>query len=226
MNDKALDKVKKCLELAKSTNEHEAAQAIAMAQKLMKKYGLSDREIEFMNMGDAVSKSRVQVRPPVHIVALVNVIATSFGVKPLLLSDHGHCKVQFIGEEAESLIASYSFDLCIRELTRLRSDYVKTIHKNCKAYTKTVRADAYCRGWVSEVKNKLPVPEQEEEKRVMLKNFYDDFVSGQRITTTNAEAREKKGSDDFKHFMKGSSDGKKFNVRTPVSGKSNIKLIG
>ncbi|WP_172635991.1 hypothetical protein [Photobacterium profundum] len=139
-------------------------QAIAMAHKLMKKYGLSDREVEFMNMGSDVSNSKIQVKPPVHIVALINIIADSFGVKPLLLSNIGYSNVQFIGDEAESIIAAYSFDLCIREITRLRSEYVKTIHKNCKSFTKTVRADAYCRGWVSEVKRNLPVPERSEEK--------------------------------------------------------------
>lgn len=45
MNEKHLNKIQKCFDLAKSGNVHEAANALAMAQKLMKKYGMSDEDI-------------------------------------------------------------------------------------------------------------------------------------------------------------------------------------
>ena len=44
--EKVLDKIKKCLALGESANEHEAAQAIRQAQMLMKKYGISEIDIE------------------------------------------------------------------------------------------------------------------------------------------------------------------------------------
>ena len=43
---KVLEKIKKCLALGESANEHEAAQAIRQAQILMKKYGISEMEVE------------------------------------------------------------------------------------------------------------------------------------------------------------------------------------
>lgn len=36
--EKVLDKIKKCLALSQSANEHEAAQALKQAQALMEKY--------------------------------------------------------------------------------------------------------------------------------------------------------------------------------------------
>ena len=43
---KVLEKIKKCLALGESANEHEAAQAIRQAQILMKKYGISEMDVE------------------------------------------------------------------------------------------------------------------------------------------------------------------------------------
>ena len=40
-DDKILDKIKKCLVLASSANEHEAAAALRQAQKLMEAHGIS-----------------------------------------------------------------------------------------------------------------------------------------------------------------------------------------
>ena len=41
--NKAIEKIKKCLALGKSANEHEAAQALKQAQALMREYGISDK---------------------------------------------------------------------------------------------------------------------------------------------------------------------------------------
>ena len=43
--EKALDKIKKCLALSRSANEHEAAQALKHAQALMDKYGVRVRAL-------------------------------------------------------------------------------------------------------------------------------------------------------------------------------------
>lgn len=41
----AIEKIRKCLALAKSANEHEAAAALRQAQALMRKYGVEDGDI-------------------------------------------------------------------------------------------------------------------------------------------------------------------------------------
>ncbi|MFC0020178.1 DUF2786 domain-containing protein [Neisseria gonorrhoeae] len=41
--EKVLDKIKKCLALGRSANEHEAAQALRQAQALMEKYKVMPR---------------------------------------------------------------------------------------------------------------------------------------------------------------------------------------
>ena len=47
--DKIIAKVK-CLALAKSSNEHEAANALRQAQKLMQAHGISDLDVEHVDI--------------------------------------------------------------------------------------------------------------------------------------------------------------------------------
>jgi hypothetical protein len=59
MNDEdALQKVKKCLALAKSSNEHEVATALRQSQELIRRYELTDCEI---SMSD-IKEVRVHVQ--------------------------------------------------------------------------------------------------------------------------------------------------------------------
>lgn len=50
--EKVLDKIKKCLALGKSANEHEAAQALKQAQALMPKYEISDADVALSDIGE------------------------------------------------------------------------------------------------------------------------------------------------------------------------------
>lgn len=75
---KVLEKIKKCLALGESANEHEAAQAIRQAQILMEKYGISEMDVEL----SAVSEKGVgcsATLPNWHQV-LISRCAKAFGV--------------------------------------------------------------------------------------------------------------------------------------------------
>lgn len=51
---KALDKIKKCLALSKSSNPHEAAAALRQAQKLMHAHDITERELGAQQQGKDV----------------------------------------------------------------------------------------------------------------------------------------------------------------------------
>ena len=52
MSEKILDKIKKCLALASSANEHEAAAALRQAQKLMAQFGLTETDVTLADVGE------------------------------------------------------------------------------------------------------------------------------------------------------------------------------
>lgn len=59
--DKLLRKIKKLLALSKSNNPHEAASALAMAQKLMAENQLNQSQVEF---SQAHAKQKTAINPP------------------------------------------------------------------------------------------------------------------------------------------------------------------
>jgi len=61
-NDKILDRVKKLLELSKSANEHEAAQAAARAAELMQAHEITEAMLEVTRQGeDSVERVSEQI---------------------------------------------------------------------------------------------------------------------------------------------------------------------
>lgn len=220
MDDKALEKIKKCLSLASSGNEYEAAQAVRAAQALMRKYGVGHDDIAFMEMGKSISQSKVQAKPTSYIASLANVIASAFGVKPILTWDCGN-KIQFIGEYASAQVAGYSFDVCVRQLSIARKEYISTLHKNCKRQTKTRRADSFCDGWVFGVSRNLPVMDMEDEQSDLVDRYYSREVGEIKEAKVTDRATDK----ELGNYYDGLSEGKDFSVHAPVGGESEQILL-
>ena len=59
----AIEKIRKCLALAKSANEHEAAAALRQAQALMRKYGVEDGDILMAEVSEARVKAGAKTKP-------------------------------------------------------------------------------------------------------------------------------------------------------------------
>lgn len=55
--DEALQKIKKCLALAASPEQHEAAAAMRQAQKLMQQFGLSEVDVSLADVSEAGQKA-------------------------------------------------------------------------------------------------------------------------------------------------------------------------
>lgn len=65
MNKKdAIEKIKKCLALSKSANQHEAATALRQAQSLMEKYNIDADDAELLGIVDAEILGSGSQKPP------------------------------------------------------------------------------------------------------------------------------------------------------------------
>ena len=58
---KVLDKIKKCLALGQSANEHEAAQALKQAQALMEKYEVNAADIDLSQVSEQIGNGALQI---------------------------------------------------------------------------------------------------------------------------------------------------------------------
>lgn len=131
--DKLLRKIKKLLALSKSTNPHEAASALAMAQKLMTENQLNQSQVEF---SQTHSKQKTAMKSARYVHMLISVVTKAFGVEGYLSNaypgnDYGENKmhVVFYGAEERPEIASYCFDVLYRRLQAARKAFLDTQSK-------------------------------------------------------------------------------------------------
>lgn len=148
---KALDKIKKCLRLAASSNPHEAAAAMRQARALMDKYQVTDGDVLMADVQETMARSGSKVNPPTWEVQLSTTVAWAYSCGIVFLAGPGQWS--FIGEMSE--VASYTMTLLLRQVRQHRRDYIADKLKRCKTSTKTRRADLFCEAWVFSVRRKV-----------------------------------------------------------------------
>lgn len=182
--EQVLDKIKKCLALSKSSNEHEAGQAMKHAQVLMKKHNISIASVD-VNMTSA----KVNKNPSQWIRCLASVVSNATGTRVI---NSRMQEFQFFGVESNAEIAVYMFDVLKRQCTRARREYLKTI-SNYSTTTKNKYAESFCAGWVKSVSVLVDefVNSEEDNKKIeaAIKAKYNNLrnaKSGKK--SVNAEA--------------------------------------
>lgn len=84
--DKAIEKIRKCLALSHSSNEHEAARALKHAQALMRKHELSLDDLDDFEFQQALVICRDYEfgrKKPMTISSVVSVISNALGVRAI-----------------------------------------------------------------------------------------------------------------------------------------------
>ncbi len=186
---KAIEKIKKCLALSKSANEHEAAAALRQAQKLMQEYKVDDQDIEASRAGEAKAKSGVTTKPPLWENLLASVVARAFACRSIFAPGWSSRRAEwlFVGCGASPEVAQYAFVVLCRQLRAARSEYIQKTMRRCKTPTKTRRADLFCEGWVRSATALLPaLAGSESETRAI-----SAFVAAQYGEVAPLESRDR-----------------------------------
>lgn len=193
-----LEKIKKCLALSKSANEHEAAAALAKARTLMDEYNVTEKDVLISEVKEKTAKGSGISRPNGYEVGLANAVADAFQCVVLFVPGLRTSGWKFIGVDVSPEIAQFSFDVLFRKLRSSRTEYIKTRLKRCKQGTKIARADMFCRGWVTavhrEVRRFAKADEQTQDK---IKLYQDDKYPALRTTDGRVRKSGRKADDDF-----------------------------
>lgn len=153
MDDRILNKIKKCLALSNSPEPHEAAAALRQAQKLMEAYGVSQTDLSWSEIGEAEIKSKASVsRIKNWELRLVNLVAKAFGCNLLWLRSNSHAtdvygRYVFIGLKPQVVMAQYTCEVLQRKLIAGRTRFVSTLPATMSRKNKTIEADGFCQGW-------------------------------------------------------------------------------
>ncbi len=226
--NKLLEKIKKLLALSKSSNPHEAAKALALAQKLMAQNELNQSDIIFSEYD---SKQKFALNTPRYIHNLSSLICRAFAVEGYFSNhyagqEYGENKLHavFFGKEERPMIASYCFDVLYRQLQKARQDFNANQSKRLKRSTLIARADNFCEGWVLgvyEIINEFVVDTQEKEEMQEQRRKLNE-----KRKLTKGRVREVgicRERDDNSRDL-GYEQGKKAQLNRAVNGQETAKL--
>jgi hypothetical protein len=119
-----IEKIKKLLRLAKSSNEHEAALAAARAQELLAKYNLDEElltEKELPREAGVADTATVK-KPARWVYLLASSVAGAFDCQ-YAHSASGH--MLFFGVELDHEVAAFTFGYLYRAINRLAAQFMK-----------------------------------------------------------------------------------------------------
>lgn len=214
IDPKILSRIKKCLALASSANEHEAAAALNKAREIMAEHGLDDEALKLAEVElERTRRPTKANRPPRWELALIDIISGTFAVEPIILG----VDVGFAGIASRSTIAVYAFDMVRRIITRKRSDYIKQHLRRCKAGTKRARADHYCTGFVRGIEMEIIclVPER-RECELSKKWLAETFTRTESVKARAPAATKSRSTSD--DYWNGFDEGHKVKLHQGLAG--------
>ncbi|MFD2179604.1 DUF2786 domain-containing protein [Veronia pacifica] len=223
---KALKKIAKCLELGNSANINEAAQAIKMAQRLMKKYGLDQDDIDFISMGKTRSETLLPTSISDAILKIIRGINARFGVECVLINHKGLKIAEFIGDADKAIFAAFAFDIVYREMNENVGQFRNSFAGSGTSQNELAkRVRSYTIGWLEGALEKLPNIANDEGSDKKIKSYIDSQFKNIDRETFKKQLKEAMSSitDDYEKGMK---KGRQVSVSRPVSGTRDLKRLG
>lgn len=211
--DKALEKIKKCMARAESTDSpNEAETALRQARALMDQFHLDSGDILASNVSEDKVSCGTKACPPSWMQRLASVCAEAFGCTVVTSGFHlrrlseGSWSFRFIGVGISSQMASYAYSMLHHQLVRARRLFVAD-QKRCKLATKRRRGDLFAQGWIDAVSAKVRQFAGVDEQVKLAIGAYErkHFPS---METTTLERVEPRRAHDARSMTEGWKAGK------------------
>lgn len=221
--NKVLAKIKKLLALAKSGNEHEAANALRLAQKLMQEHRLSAQDVALAEVTkQEVKRANSADKQPLWSTLLSHTISKAFGVTHILSYSRAiGATIIFIGPQDRVEIATYCYEVLAGQLVKARRTYLAKLNKRLKLTTKTNRADLFAEGWISAVRHKVEALVPTESEQQLIKLFTAKHYP--KLVDAESRAAELK-KRDVNAYHEGAAQGSHVRLNAGVNGSEQGKL--
>ncbi len=221
MNVKVLDKIKKLLRLAKSSNPHEASLALSRAQKLMIEHNIGADNPELNGVCDETITSQLRIQtPPAYLAGLFNLVKEAFGCDGYFQPTFTRMEMVFIGHDQRPEIAGYVYTVLERQLTAARKEFMSTLSKRMKKANKTIRADQFCEGWVIGVYKKVEVFALSDDEKLQI----ESFKKSTSLEKANVRAAKSAGQKGNEARYQGFKESKNVVLNHGVPGQESKKL--
>lgn len=223
-NSPIIDKIRKLLALANSSNEHEAALAASHVQRLLAAHNLALADIEPDNKPHSADKVDATVAKtlPKWVRHLSAGICTAFDCQAI--HDPAAGKMTFIGVGVDVQIAAYTFAYLDKTVRKLCTNFMKH-HVNASAADRQreLMRQSYYLGAISTINSRLR--EQKEQtpttpgalvpvKESLIKRAMSDLgpirTVRSRLSYINSNA-----------YTKGQEDGRQIGMHKGITGSSS-----
>jgi hypothetical protein len=220
-NDKIIDKIKKCLALSASDNEHEAEAALRQARKLMEAHNVTEMDVQAAQADERRANAGAKKKPSSWEVELASRIADAFGCRLLFSGGYWSQPGEwvFIGCGTAPEIAHYAFAVLHRQAKRARNDHIKHRLKRCKQANKTRRADLFSEGWVSAVVGKIANLARSEQQTTAI-NAYTakTYERLKTLAPSNRNEGRRLRDHEWDDLSAGRQSGREAELNRGVSG--------
>lgn len=236
LDPKTLDRIKKLLARATSSEPHEAALALEMAQKMMAEHNLTAAEVEVGVIVEEKLRSVASAtKAKVWELRLFQGIANALGLDLLFIpgemwetveevfgeriiqrskrvtDSRMYASYAFVGAEVEAKLGQYAASVLQRQLQRARAKFTATL-TNPVLYRadKTREIDAYCNAWVSKALSKVSKLDPHPGKRAAIQKHMAKYTG-----KTKTQMRHGGSSAAAEA---GARDGEEAELNRPVEG--------
>ena len=238
MNKKTvIEKIKKCLALSKSANQHEAAATLRQAMAFMEKYKIDANDPELLGIAEACILGSGSQKPTVFEAILANSIAKMMGCKVILSGDIKitkdlHFKKvaawKFIGFDPAPEIASYAFDVLYRQLKKARSVFISENLKRVQIKANKVkRADLFCEGWVLEATKLVSELNPNKDEMDQIQAYVQQKHNVRNSEPTDRNKKTNTNTDRYHNDLHaGRQAGKNAKLNNAMNGGTPLTKLG
>ena len=219
---RALERVKKCFALAKSSNAHEAEAAMRQAQKLMDKFKFEMGDVHASQAEEFHLKiSQAQGKPSRWIRLLGVTVSKAFGcINFYSFGGLGQTLI-FIGDTGTAEMAAYAYEVLVRQLKASRKAYLSEFEFS-SASAKRKAGDLYAESWISSVAKRVEefagvTEEVERAINAYVQKSYPDVKVGRMN-------RRKVSPSEYHAYQQGLEDGAAASLYTPM-GHDQVQAI-
>jgi Protein of unknown function (DUF2786) len=216
-----IEKIRKLLALANSSNEHEAALAAGHAQRLLSEHNLAMADIETKSPSQQADKVETSVAKtlPKWLRNLSSGVCSAFDCQAIHHPALG--KMTFIGVGADVQIASYTFAYLDKTVRRLCINYMKhNVNDALPNRNRELMRQSYYLGAVSTISTQLVRQKTQTPitpgalvpvKKGLIKKVMDELGPIRTV-------RGRKSYINSSAYNQGQSDGKTVSIHKGVAG--------
>lgn len=229
-----IDRIKKLLARATSSEPHEAALALEMAQKMMAQHNLTTEAVEVGPIKETSVRSvATKSKAKGWELSLMRGVADAFSCDLMFQSGQSwdemgyrvtdsrmYAHYLFIGTAHESKLAGYACEVLLRQLVRARARFTQSLPAHYTRGEKTGEVDAYLSGWVRSALAKVSKLQVRPAVRDAIKKYVERKSGGGK----GVGVQQRSGSSEAQ--QRGAADGATVDLNRPVDGGREAKGLG